>query len=227
MFSTDILQGYVPETCFCPPGRVSPFQVTCEGAEYILVRQLCNFRVVVWLIFTFLSQGRQRNRPLAKKFTSASRKTMHAAAFQSDWVQWIVMVRRQNAGLHVFWVASGLCCLVTLVWLTAENMPGIIMLHARRRNAFTSVPFGRKLSPFYQCWSVSPVLNVLYLQRHMLSLLHCPHLLLCCPCFPAVTFSTFPVLYVVSAACDEVSTSLISWSLDQPSCLLFAGKCSG
>ena len=35
---------------------------------------------------------------------------------------------------------------------------------------------------------------------HVISSLHCPHLLLCCPCFPAVTFSTFPVLHVVSVA---------------------------
>ena len=132
------------------------------------------------------------------------------------------MVRRQNAGLHVFelQVVSTLCCLVTLVWLTAENMPGLIMLHLikeaeclhritsllcriiasrkdRRKkillnrtfrphglprhfaeearedemscsiksffspvfSGFTSLPFGGKLSPFYQCWSVSPVLN--------------------------------------------------------------------
>ena len=66
--------------CFCPPGWVSPFQVMWEGVEYILVRQSGNFRVV-WLILTFLSQGRQRNQLSAEKCTSASRKTKHAAAF--------------------------------------------------------------------------------------------------------------------------------------------------
>ena len=73
----------LPEGVLCPLGWVFPFQVTCEGVEYILVRQLCNFRVV-WLIFTFLSQGLQRNQLSAEKFTSASKKTKHAAAFLSD-----------------------------------------------------------------------------------------------------------------------------------------------
>ena len=35
---------------------------------------------------------------------------------------------------------------------------------------------------------------------NVISLFHCPNLLLCCPCFPAVTLSTFPVLHVVSVA---------------------------
>ena len=40
-----------------------------------------------------------------------------------------------------------------------------------RRNAFTSLPFGGKLSPFYQCWSVSPVLNALWTPSRFVALL--------------------------------------------------------
>ena len=53
------------------------------------------------------------------------------------------------------------------------------MLHVRRRNAFTSLPFGGKLSLFYQCWSVSPVLNALYLQRHTLFCCFTVHIFSC------------------------------------------------
>ena len=68
-------------------------------------------------------------------------------------------------------------------------------------------------------WQVVSVLSVLVSVTcaectmppapHVTSLFHCPHLLLCCPCFPAVTFSTFPVLHGVSVARDGVSISFL------------------
>ena len=99
------------------------------------------------------------------------------------------------------------------------------MLHVRRRNAFTSLPFGGKLSPFYQCWSVSSVLNALYLQRHTLFRCFTVHIFSCAaPAFrwllsqhvQCCTWSLLP----------EAECRHLSWSLDQPSCLLFASKCS-
>ena len=60
------------------------------------------------------------------------------------------------------------------------------------------------------CWQVVSVVSVLVTvicaectippAPNVISLFHCPHLLFCCPCFPAATLSTFPVLHVVSVA---------------------------
>ena len=110
------------------------------------------------------------------------------------------------------------------------------MLHVRRWNAFTSLPFGGKFSPFYQCWSVSPVLNALYLTcpaPHVISLFHCPHFVVSLPTssleLPLLSCGYF--LNISSAArglcCLRRSVDIFPGpSLDQPSCLLFASKSS-
>ena len=99
------------------------------------------------------------------------------------------------------------------------------MLHVRRRNAFTSLPFGGKLSLLYQCWSVSPVLNALYLQRHTLFRCFIVHIFSCAaPAFRQLLSQHFQCC--TWSLLPETECRHLSWSFDQPSCLLFASKCS-
>ena len=99
------------------------------------------------------------------------------------------------------------------------------MLHVRRRNAFTSLPFGGKLSPLYQCWSVSPVLNALYLQHQTLFRCFTVHIFSCAaPAFRRLLSQHFQCC--TWSLLPETECRHLSWSLDLPSCLLFASKCS-
>ena len=99
------------------------------------------------------------------------------------------------------------------------------MLHVRRRNAFSSPPLGGKLSPFYQCWSVSPVLNALCLQRHTLFRCFTVHMFSCAaPAFRRLLSRHFQCC--TWSLLPETECRQLSWSLDQRSCLLFPSKCS-
>ena len=90
---------------------------------------------------------------------------------------------------------------------------------------FTSFKLGGKLSPFYQCWSVSPVLNALYLQRHTSFRCFTVHNFSCAaPAFRRLLSQHFQCC--TWSLLPETECRHLSWSLDQPSCLLFASKCS-
>ena len=76
-----------------------------------------------------------------------------------------------------------------------------------------------------QCWSVSPVLNALYLQLHPLFRCFTVHIFSCAaPAFWRLLSRHFQCC--TWSLLPETKCRHLSWSLDQPSYLLFASKCS-